>query len=71
MTYYQEETMARLEQIAALVLAAGLAIPSYWLFWTMAGGGGYDRRNPQKIPLVKEQTLEKLPKTAPTNPREL
>jgi len=63
--------MARLEQIAALVLAAGLAIPSYWLFWTMAGGGGYDRRNPQNIPLIKEQTLEKLPKTTPTSPREL
>ena len=36
--------MLRLEQIAALVLAAALAIPSYWFFWTMAGGGGYDRR---------------------------
>ena len=36
--------MLRLEQITALVLAAALAIPSYWFFWTMAGGGGYDRR---------------------------
>ena len=36
--------MLRLEQITALVLAAGLAIPSYWFFWTMAGGGGYERR---------------------------
>ena len=36
--------MVRLEQIAALVLAAALAIPSYWFFWTMAGGGGYERR---------------------------
>ena len=36
--------MLRLEQIAALVLAAALAIPSYWFFWTMAGGGGYERR---------------------------
>ena len=36
--------MLRLEQITALVLAATLAIPSYWFFWTMAGGGGYDRR---------------------------
>ena len=36
--------MLRLEQIAALVLAAVLAIPSYWFFWTMAGGGGYERR---------------------------
>ena len=36
--------MLRLEQIAALVLAAAFAIPSYWFFWTMAGGGGYERR---------------------------
>ena len=36
--------MLRLEQIAALVLAAALAIPSYWFFWTMAGGGGYEQR---------------------------
>ena len=36
--------MLRLEQIAALVLAAALAIPSYWFFWTMAGGGGYELR---------------------------
>jgi len=36
--------MLRLEQITALVLAAALAIPSYWFFWTMAGGGRYERR---------------------------
>ena len=36
--------MLRLEQITALILAAALAIPSYWFFWTMAGGGGYERR---------------------------
>ena len=36
--------MLRLEQISALVLSAALAIPSYWFFWTMAGGGGYERR---------------------------
>ena len=36
--------MVRLEQITALFLAAALAIPSYWFFWTMAGGGGYERR---------------------------
>ena len=38
------KAMLRLEQITALVLAAALAIPSYWFFWTMAGGGGYERR---------------------------
>ena len=63
--------MARLEQIAALVLAAGLAIPSYWLFWTMAGGGGYDRRIPQNIPENKEKTLEHLPSKVTTNLLEL
>tara|TARA_Y100001968_G_C19082242_1_gene583560 strand:+ start:177 stop:329 length:153 start_codon:yes stop_codon:yes gene_type:complete len=36
--------MLRLEQISALALAAALAIPSYWFFWTMAGGGGYEQR---------------------------
>ena len=36
--------MLRLEQITALCLAAALAIPSYWFFWTLAGGGGYERR---------------------------
>ena len=40
--------MLRLEQITALVLAAALAIPSYWFFWTMAGGGGYERRGIRK-----------------------
>ena len=44
--------MLRLEQVTALVLAAGLAIPSYWFFWTMAGGGGYDRRSNQSTPTV-------------------
>ena len=47
--------MVRLEQIAAIFLAAGLAIPSYWFFWTMAGGGGYDRRQIKELPLVKEK----------------
>ena len=36
--------MLRLEQITALVLAAALAIPSYWFFWNLARGGGYQRR---------------------------
>ena len=47
--------MLRLEQIAALVLAAALAIPSYWFFWTMAGGGGYERRGIRKH---SQDTLE-------------
>ena len=36
--------MKRLEQIVVIFLAAGLAIPSYWFFWTLAGGGGYEKR---------------------------
>jgi len=46
--------MLRLEQITGLVLAAALAIPSYWFFWTMAGGGGYERRG------ISEKGLDAL-----------
>lgn len=35
----------RLEQVAALVVAAGLAIVSYWLFFTLAQGGGINRQD--------------------------
>ena len=38
--------MLKLEQLAAVVVAAGLAIVSYWLFFSWAGGGGYERRGP-------------------------
>ena len=37
----------RLEQVAALVVAAGLAIVSYWLFFSWAQGGG---QRPQPTP---------------------
>ena len=43
--------MLRLEQIAALVLAAALAIPSYWFFWTW-----------QAEAATKEEELEKIVK---------
>ena len=59
--------MARLEQITALVLAAGLAIPSYWFFWTMAGGGGDDRRGNQNIPLIEERKQKEFPIKMPTS----
>jgi hypothetical protein len=36
--------MKRLEQVAALVVAAGLALVSYWLFFSWAQGGGAHRR---------------------------
>ena len=61
--------MLKLEQITALVLAAGLAIPSYWFFWTMAGGGGYDRREANTVPKIPEKNL-KTP-TSPINRLEL
>ena len=36
--------MKRIEQIVVIFIAAALAIPSYWFFWTLAGGGGYIKR---------------------------
>ena len=36
--------MKRLEKILVIFIAAALAIPSYWFFWTLAGGGGYNKR---------------------------
>ena len=51
--------MLRLEQITALVLSAALAIPSYWFFWTMAGGGGYERRETRE----NEQKELEIPST--------
>ena len=45
--------MKRIEQIVVIFIAAALAIPSYWFFWTLAGGGGYNKR-------IK-------PKTSPNN----
>ena len=51
--------MVRLEQITALILAAGLAIPSYWFFWTLAGGGGYDKRKIQELPAIESPMIQK------------
>ena len=36
--------MKRIEQIVVIFIAAALASPSYWFFWTLAGGGGYNKR---------------------------
>ncbi len=36
--------MKRIEQFVVIVIAAALAIPSYWFFWNLAGGGGYNKR---------------------------
>ena len=51
----------RLEQVAALVVAAGLAIVSYWLFFSWAQGGGADQRRqppPQQQP--RSETAPRL-----------
>jgi len=53
--------MKRIEQIVVIFIAAALAIPSYWFFWTLAGGGGYNKRiNPRN--LIQDTPLESFPK---------
>ncbi len=52
--------MVKLEQIAALVLAAGLAIPSYIFFWSLAGGGGYERRGIKEDLPTNEQLKKEV-----------
>ncbi len=49
--------MLRLEQVTAIILAAGLAIPSYWFFWTLAGGGGYNRRITPSREIKQDQII--------------
>ena len=49
--------MLKLEQLAALVVAAGLAIVSYVLFFSWAGGGGYERRPVSYTHLTLPTTL--------------
>ncbi|MEC8688483.1 MAG: hypothetical protein VXX57_03250 [Cyanobacteriota bacterium] len=56
--------MLKLEQLAALVVAAGLAIVSYLLFFSWAGGGGYERRQrsePQAQSLPSQAAVKALP----------
>ncbi len=52
--------MKRIEQIVAIFIAAGLSIPSYWFFWTLAGGGGYEKR----VKPVIENNLPKKSKSS-------
>jgi peptidoglycan/LPS O-acetylase OafA/YrhL len=49
----------RLEQVAALVVAAGLALVSYWLFFSWAQGGGSDRRPSRQL---REQGVLPVPR---------
>ena len=46
--------MPKLEQLAAVVVAAGLALVSYWLFFSWAGGGGSRER--QRLPASPTQS---------------
>ena len=48
--------MKRIEQIVVIFIAAALAIPSYWFFWTLAGGGGYNKR---VKPLINENNTSR------------
>ena len=50
--------MKRIEQIVAIFIAAGLSIPSYWFFWTLAGGGGYEKRVKPVIEENSKKTLQ-------------
>ena len=43
--------LKRLEAVMALVVTAGLAVVSYWLFFSWAQGGG-SRREPLTPPAV-------------------
>ena len=47
--------MRRIEQIVVIFIAAALAIPSYWFFWTLAGGGGYNKRI---RPIINEENIQ-------------
>lgn len=44
----------RLEQVAALVVAAGLALVSYWLFFSWSQGGRSDRLAPRSLTPMPE-----------------
>ena len=52
--------MLKLEQFVALVVAAGLAIVSYMLFFSWAGGGGYEPRQPSRDELSRLESFSDL-----------
>ena len=53
--------MKKIEQIVVIFIAAALAIPSYWFFWTLAGGGGYNKRI-KNLPNQNNNYSKPLPK---------
>ena len=57
--------MRRLEQVTALVVAAGLAVISYWLFFSWAGGGGVrERSTPKPVLAPSDQSLSDQSRTS-------
>jgi hypothetical protein len=56
----------RLEQVAALVVAAGLALVSYWLFFSWARGGGAQHRLPRGPGQELSRPRQARPAPAPT-----
>ena len=56
--------MKKIEQIVVIFIAAALAIPSYWFFWTLAGGGGYNKRI-KTIPNQNYNYSKPLPRGLP------
>jgi hypothetical protein len=54
------DNVLKLEQFVALVVAAGLAIVSYMLFFSWAGGGGYEPRQPRRDELSRLESLSDL-----------
>ena len=53
--------MKKIEQIVVIFIAAALAIPSYWFFWTLAGGGGYNKRI-KPSPILNDNYSKPFPK---------
>ena len=49
--------LKRLETVMALVVTAGLAVVSYWLFFSWAQGGG-SRPEPVTTPVQQERPAD-------------
>ena len=49
--------LKRLEAVMALVVTAGLAVVSYWLFFSWPQGGG-SRREPLNPPVPQERSAD-------------
>ena len=49
--------LKRLEAVMALVVTAGLAVVSYWLFFSWAQGGG-SQREPLTPPVPQERSAD-------------